>query len=174
MKYLIAIVILGAVFGGGYYLTTKNATAPGNGEHMMEDGSKMMDDDQRMMGTSTEMMGTSTGSMMDEGGMGMGVNVEAGVNMGMMQQKTVTYSGSGFSPATIEVKVGEKVKFINNSEAKMWVASNNHPTHTLYPEFDQDKGVGKGESYEFTFTKAGKWKYHDHLSANKGGTVIVK
>jgi plastocyanin len=86
----------------------------------------------------------------------------------------VTYSDSGFSPASITVKVGDTVTFKNQSGKSMWVASAPHPTHTAYPEFDAKKGVAMGESYMFTFTKAGTWEYHNHLNPTSFGTIVVE
>lgn len=90
------------------------------------------------------------------------------------QPTVVTYTGDGFSPSSVTIKVGDVVKFVNGSSLAMWVASAPHPSHTNYPEFDQKTAVDKGMSYEFTFTKAGTWKYHNHRSASDSGTVIVK
>lgn len=89
-------------------------------------------------------------------------------------QNVVTYNESGFSPNTLRVNVGAAVTFNNESSNPMWVASNPHPIHTGYPGFDAKRGYAKGESYSFTFTKAGTWKYHNHLSPSEGGTIIVE
>jgi plastocyanin len=87
---------------------------------------------------------------------------------------TVTYTETGFSPADITIKVGETVVFKNNSTRAFWPASNDHPSHTIYPEFDPKKTVAAGASWSFTFTKVGSWKYHDHRAANLGGTITVQ
>jgi len=86
----------------------------------------------------------------------------------------VRYNASGFSPKSIEIKRGEAIKFVNDTNQTMWVASNDHPTHTLYPGFDQGKSVGKGGTFIFTFTEAGSWKYHNHNKSADMGTIIVK
>ncbi|MBM2818244.1 MAG: hypothetical protein HW401_834 [Parcubacteria group bacterium] len=86
----------------------------------------------------------------------------------------VNYTDSGFSPASLEIKVGESVQFVNQSNGGMWVASGPHPSHTNYPEFDAKKNIPSGGIYEFTFTKAGQWKYHNHAKASAFGTIIVK
>jgi hypothetical protein len=66
----------------------------------------------------------------------------------------------------------------------MWVASAQHPTHTVYPEktdadclgsaFDACEGVSPGNSWSFTFNEVGEWGYHNHLRANHWGRVIVE
>lgn len=86
----------------------------------------------------------------------------------------VTYSDRGFSPEIVEIAVGGTVTFKNEATRDLWVASNDHPAHLLYPEFDAKKGYAPGSEYRFTFEKAGTWKYHDHLKASLGGTIIVK
>ncbi|KKQ42104.1 MAG: Plastocyanin [Candidatus Levybacteria bacterium GW2011_GWB1_37_8] len=86
----------------------------------------------------------------------------------------VTYFDSGFSPTSLTVKIGDTITFKNQSGKSMWVASSSHPTHTAYPEFDAKRGVTMGENYVFTFTKAGNWKYHNHLGPFDTGVIIVQ
>jgi len=98
------------------------------------------------------------------------------------EKVTVTYTNSGFSPTLIEVDAGETITFINESNHSMWIASSVHPTHTIYPAtggcvgslFDACESFGQGESWSFTFDIVGSWKYHNHVNASRGGTVIVK
>lgn len=89
-------------------------------------------------------------------------------------KNTLIYTGSEFIPKTITVKNGEKVTFVNNSDKGMWVASAPHPVHTDYPEFDAKKTYKPGESYEFIFSKTGKWKFHDHSNPTANGTITVE
>jgi len=98
----------------------------------------------------------------------------APVVIGESQSFTVTYTDSGFSPVPLTIKLGDNVNFKNESSAPMWVASAPHPAHTDYPEFDAKKGAGEGETYSFTFTKVGTWKYHDHLNPTRYGSIIVE
>jgi len=39
--------------------------------------------------------------------------------------------------------------------------------------FDACRGIKTGELYEFTFTKAGVWNFHDHLYASFSGKITV-
>ncbi len=56
----------------------------------------------------------------------------------------------------------------------MWVASAMHPTHQLLPGFDELTAVPKGTSYEYTFTKDGAWKFHDHINPEaRGGRLLL-
>ena len=90
------------------------------------------------------------------------------------QSALVTYTERGFSPEIVEIAMGGTVTFKNEGARDLWVASNEHPEHTLYSEFDAKKGYTPGSEYTFTFEKSGSWQYHDHLKASLGGTVIVK
>lgn len=87
---------------------------------------------------------------------------------------TVLYGSNGYSPATVTIKQGQRVTFKNESGKQMWVASDDHPSHLIYPEFDAKTGIPAGSSYEFTFDKVGTWRYHDHLTPSRTGIVIVE
>ncbi len=111
----------------------------------------------------------------------MEINAEADASL---SANTIHYTDAGFSPSTIIVKEGTVLTFINQSDRDMWVASDEHPSHTGYSgtsrsehcatgantSFDQ---CTKGNIYSFTFTKAGTWDYHDHVNAQFRGTVVV-
>lgn len=85
---------------------------------------------------------------------------------------TVTYTSS-FSPATVTINAGDTVKFVNNSSRDIQPSSDNHPSHTIYPEFEAPD-IPPGGSWSFTFTKLGTWGYHDHNFSSKTGTVVVR
>lgn len=89
-------------------------------------------------------------------------------------QNTVTYTDSGFSPSTLTTKKGDTVTFKNMTSGNMWVVSSPHPTHTDYPEFDAKRTMVPGETYQFTFTKIGSWKYHNHTNPSERGTIVVQ
>ncbi|MBI3495579.1 cupredoxin domain-containing protein [Candidatus Berkelbacteria bacterium] len=86
----------------------------------------------------------------------------------------VSYTDSGFSPASITVKSGTTVTFTNTSSQSMWVASDPHPIHTGLAGFDERASVEKGGTYSFTFTKVGSFGYHNHLNPSDTGTVVVQ
>ncbi|TSC84097.1 MAG: Uncharacterized protein G01um101417_366 [Parcubacteria group bacterium Gr01-1014_17] len=89
-------------------------------------------------------------------------------------EAVVTYDVNGFSPKIITIKKGGTVIFRNKTGARVSIASGAHPTHLLYPEFDQYKTDQRGkDEFRFLFEKVGEWKYHDHLNANMTGTVVV-
>lgn len=90
------------------------------------------------------------------------------------QEIRVIYNSQGFSPKTVTIKKGDSVVFENKTGKAASVASDEHPTHLLYPEFDQYKTAQRGKTeFSFTFEKVGTWKYHDHLNPTMTGTVVV-
>lgn len=88
-------------------------------------------------------------------------------------QNTITLSTSGFSPAVLTVKVGDKVTWINQSGQEATVNSSPHPAHTDY----QPLNLGSfpdGGTLSLTFDKPGTYKYHNHLEPSQTGTIIVQ
>lgn len=79
------------------------------------------------------------------------------------QQVTVMMSEEGFLPSQLTVSSGTTVHFVNNGQAAHWPASDVHPTHDILPEFDAKRSLATGETYSYTFSKAGVWRCHDHL-----------
>lgn len=86
---------------------------------------------------------------------------------------TVLMKEDSFEPETSTIKKGATVTFKNEDKVARWPASNLHPTHTIYPEFDPQQPVEAGQSWSFTFNKAGAWKYHDHLIPSIRGIIVV-
>lgn len=87
---------------------------------------------------------------------------------------TVTLTKDGFVPAEISLKKGDSITFKNTTGNLYWPASNLHPSHLLYPEFDPQQPIQPTDSWTFMFDKPGEWKFHDHLSPYFTGTITVK
>lgn len=85
----------------------------------------------------------------------------------------VTYTNEGFDPSIATIKQGQSVLFINKSSESLWVASNPHPSHSMYPAFDERTSIGPNGTFQFTFTQVGKWRYHNHLRSLREGTIVV-
>lgn len=81
---------------------------------------------------------------------------------------------TGFTPQTITIAKGDMVTFTTSRGEPFWPASNLHPSHTIYPEFDPKEPVASNSSWSFTFTKPGEWKFHDHLAPLYIGTITVR
>lgn len=112
------------------------------------------------------------GQVMEKGGIAVS-STPAAAQTAPVATSTVGYTDNGFVPNTVTVLVGTTVQFANQSSTGMWVASAVHPTHQLLPGFDQLQSVARGGVYDYTFTKVGTWKYHNHVNATDTGTVVV-
>jgi plastocyanin len=88
-------------------------------------------------------------------------------------ENTVTLTSDGYSPATLTIKVGSTVKWVNDSGESATVNSDPHPTHTNYPPLNLGK-FDNGGTLSLTFDKAGTYGYHNHLNASEKGTIIVQ
>lgn len=71
-----------------------------------------------------------------------------------------------YSPATITVKKGTKVTWTNEDTIKHNVARDG-------AEGPKGALLGKGESFSFTFDKAGTYAYHCDPHPNMKATVVV-
>lgn len=115
-----------------------------------------------------DMMMKMRDEMMEKG--------EIMMDAGMVGPKThkIEMAQGGFSPKEITIKKGDTVEFANKDSAKHWPASATHPTHKLCPGFDAIGGVATGKTYSFTFNEAKTCPFHDHLSPNLFGKIIVE
>jgi plastocyanin len=80
--------------------------------------------------------------------------------------RIVANAGSNsFSPNPVEVKVGETVTWINDDSGRHTVTSKDG--------FFDSGMMGKGQSFSYTFDKAGEYTYHCEPHPNMVGTVVV-
>ncbi|HYE23491.1 MAG TPA: hypothetical protein VEA92_03575 [Candidatus Paceibacterota bacterium] len=154
-RTLITIVVIALIAIGGYFFLSNRAAAPTPIEEQVTEP----------LATEEEPVGDTEYAAL------------------------VTYTDGGFSPATTQVRVGDTVRFVNNSSRGMWVGVDEHPTHTEYDGtstrehcadgaatgdvFDMCRQGVPGEFWEFTFTKAGSFDFHNHAQASHGGTIVV-
>ncbi len=89
------------------------------------------------------------------------------------QRATVTLTGSGFNPATLTVKPGTRIIWLNKSGTNGSVNSDNHPTNLLYPFLNLGQ-FNNGSSVSVVFKKAGKYTYHNEVNPEQKGTVVVE
>ena len=87
--------------------------------------------------------------------------------------QTIIMKADNFEPLNITIKKNTKVIFKNEDNVARWPASNLHPTHGIYPEFDPQEPVIAGDEWSFVFDKVGNWKYHDHLIPSIRGEIKV-
>jgi len=96
----------------------------------------------------------------------LGLGVQSG-------EVIVKMTEDGYIPNVFRIKKGTKVRFQNVDSYGHWPASDLHPTHTLYPEFDSKRVVKAKEEWSFVFDKVGVWTMHDHLSPYITGKITV-
>lgn len=79
---------------------------------------------------------------------------------------SVSVANFSFSPASVTVKVGTKVTWKNNDSV----------THTVTADqgaFDSGD-LPPGQSFSFTFTKAGTYSYHCNIHPSMTATIVVQ
>ncbi|MCE9549076.1 hypothetical protein K8Q98_01620 [Candidatus Nomurabacteria bacterium] len=86
---------------------------------------------------------------------------------------SIVLTKDGFSPKEISIRQGDSVVFSSNLGQPFWPASDLHPTHGVYPEFDPRQPVDGASSWSFTFNQAGDWRFHDHLNSLFTGRIKV-
>lgn len=167
-KIIIALVIIVVLAVAGYFLFM------GNNQINYQAGVGEVNNNDQL--NDTQLAGEAPINDTPDTDINLGTNYE------------IMYTDSGFSTSELKIKVGDTVTWKNQSSKGMWIASAMHPTHVIYsgtsldehcPDsdnnaFDACKGYQPGESWSFTFNKAGTWRYHDHLTTGKFGTIIVE
>jgi plastocyanin len=98
---------------------------------------------------------------------------EASAHEGDEDTVVVHVTDEGFEPRSVEVEAGRTVVIENVDGEAHWPASDDHPTHEAYPEFDPKEPVEPGAQWSFTFDRPGKWEYHDHMNPYLTGEIVV-
>jgi plastocyanin len=96
-------------------------------------------------------------------------------------QAFVSYTDGSFQPATSTIKVGQTIRFTNNSSNDIWVGqitSENTPsdpnTQGCDVQFNSCHALRPGNFAEFTFPAIGTFYYMDNLDTATRGAVIVE
>ena len=77
----------------------------------------------------------------------------------------VTIDNFAFSPATLKVKVGQKVSWTNKQQGV---------AHTVTADGGTfDHSMPSGATFSFAFTKAGSFAYHCTIHPSMHGTILV-
>lgn len=92
------------------------------------------------------------------------------------QPKTyaVSLTSTGFEPSVLTISLGDTVRFVNNDNKAHWPASDKHPAHLDYQQFDPLQGIQPGASWSFTFERVGDWGMHDHIYPGVRGKITVE
>ena len=87
---------------------------------------------------------------------------------------TINIGKTSFAPATVKIKKGQSVTWVNEDTVPHQVAADPYPTHASLPEL-HSTSLNQGDSYTFTFENKGKFTYQDPLyPTTLKGTVIVE
>jgi plastocyanin len=87
--------------------------------------------------------------------------------------KKITYTASGFQPASLTVNSGDTIEITNSSNGVLQFQSDPHPQHTDNPELNVGV-VSAGQTKTFTVTTKGQWGYHNHLNSAQHGEINVQ
>ena len=99
---------------------------------------------------------------------GAGISVSQGAFI-------VNIADAGYDQKEFTVKRGQAVIFKNNTaDGNFWPASNIHPTHEVYPEFDPKEPIPPGGEWKISFKREGVWRWHDHLRPSIKGIITVQ
>ena len=161
-SWVVAIIVVVLVLLGAWYFTGQGTPSPAPGT-------------QNATSTTDTTSGADTGT---------GADVSVGGSVSVGSSPTIHLTANGFSPSSVTIKKGQSVTWVNDTSGSMWVASAQHPSHSVYSgttlsehcpngsatAFDQCQSGG---TYTFMLDKAGTWRYHNHANPSMFGTVIV-
>lgn len=85
----------------------------------------------------------------------------------------VVLTSSGFDPESVTIEKGSAVRWVNDTEDKATVNSDDHPTHKEFKELNLGE-FENDSTLVHIFTTLGTYTYHDHLHPTRKGTVIVR
>lgn len=86
---------------------------------------------------------------------------------------TIFATDSGFVPERYKIPKQTTVTFLNMTDFNVEVASDAHPTHTLFPELNLGT-VPPGQIKVLKLDKAGTYTYHNNLNPTQKGTIEVE
>lgn len=94
-------------------------------------------------------------------------------------QELVSYTGNGFEPVGLTVKVGDVIRFTNNSQADIWLGSKWGDGRQDYPgsvpcgqgPIDTCAPLGRGDFYQFKVEYPGTYEVQNNLDLTKIMTI---
>jgi amicyanin len=105
----------------------------------------------------------------DMGSMNMGSHSSNTNDQNPVATNKVDISNFAFSPAAVKVSVGDTVTWTNKDSASHTVTADN-----ASPDAPASDVLARGQTYSFTFKKAGTYSYHCEEHPYMKGTVIVQ
>jgi plastocyanin len=89
------------------------------------------------------------------------------------EESLILLTEKGFEPSEMTIKAGTAARWRNNTLSDASVNSDDYPTNKIFPGLNLGK-FRTEQTLVYIFTKAGIYKYHDHLHPSRKGTIIVK
>jgi len=91
-----------------------------------------------------------------------------------LEQVSIVLTESGFEPRYVKINLGTTITFTSVLNNPFWPASNLHPSHGIYREFDPRTPLTPDEGWSFTFDKIGTSGFHDHIRSYFTGIIYVE
>jgi hypothetical protein len=85
----------------------------------------------------------------------------------------IVLTDKGWEPSKVLISEGTTVVFSSQRPYPYWPASNEHPSHSIYPEFDPKEPVMASSTWSFR-PKQGVWGFHDHIRSYYSGVLYVE
>jgi len=98
---------------------------------------------------------------------------EAATTPSVIETTQVKIQSNGFEPESIMVLSGQTVTFINLDRDPVSIASDPYPENSDLPDL-YSKPIYKNETYQYTFSRPGKFGYHLQENPSVRGKVVVK
>lgn len=162
-KYVIGAVVIITLLGVGFLMGKKSAVAP---------GAPVNGDTPQVAATSSSTGTTSTKKTVTPSSPAVKTTVAPAPRQTSDGTYIVSYTNSGFVPASITIKVGKSVHFVNNSTRAMSITTTT-TSNQDQAAFNQGKTVGQGGTYDFTFTAPGEWWYMNRNNQSDIAKIIV-
>ena len=78
----------------------------------------------------------------------------------------ITITPAGVSPSAVQIRLGERVVFVNNDTVPHEMSSDQHPTHEECPQINQVGFLQPGDTRETgNFTSVETCRFHDHIDS---------
>jgi plastocyanin len=88
-------------------------------------------------------------------------------------QASVRITATGFEPATLSVKKGTQITWINTQDTLRQIMANPFPKGTDLPGLKSEI-LNNNQTYTYTANTVGSFGYHDQQHPTVNGTLIVK
>lgn len=159
-KYIIGTVVVVLAVAIGFFWGQKSAVAPGQGEEVID--TSATEEAPLPVVAPTKKPVTSTPT------------APKGSTYPIAKDGSfvISYTGAGFTPSIITVSVGKSVKFVNNSDTQMSIASAD-VGGMGFTSLNQGSSVGRGGTFYATL-EIGTWHYMNRLNQAQRGTIVVK